>query len=687
MASWAADDSMILSQLLDEVVGTQEMIDARQDYCRMVDCLESKRVQKNFYFTGSKAEGLDLPGSDMDYMHDVNDSDKIKVIQSFDDNALMTSYGVFLMSTENVPAGFTLLQHVHPTLISLSLYRAFQSMNGLRYLSSDLFLQTEFSTMDIVQTFLPGCTAKRQGPSMELRTDPSDDVGTDFVPSIHCCFWPNQANEWVQRPRHFQWPTSHAISTITDFGFHLVPVGHPLSDTKPMEWRISFSLAERTLVWSFNHVQMQCYALLKIILKEFIKVRCNPQNQVLCSYFIKTFLFWKYETSELSFWREDNLKHCIKFLLFEFSKCIQEGVLRHYFIPRFNLLCIKLTRAAQSEILQLFDIIIQCDISILKECRTLHSVWSEFLLVREYPNDAICNVKRKNIVMYDECMMEMADFVYFFLDFYDNVVENSQSLSDTIAKMMRVLKTPLQTLIIGKCFFEKNIRLIWIKCDGFGNKGLYQLHRFAQKNIFSFEISTCKLWYAILLFQNGHFSSTLNIVNQVLSSIPPFAIYYYPYHTTSDEVKRLYADMFLDSDDTIYQRARKAWMFNLRLNKDMIDALPLAFQIELCFRQIEVWISPFTCAYYLQFMCYHQMQRYDERDRALEHLLQALVNLEQRGDPYTVCTSLNIAGHCSLLAGMRTVAQLAFCASIRQMQSIPSFLHCESALWYLQNCF
>ena len=71
--------------------------------------------------------------------------------------------------------------------------------------------------------------------------------------------------------------------------FNLVPVGHPHSDMQEMEWRISFSLAERALVWSFNHAQMQCYAIMKIILKEFIKVRCRPQNQVLCSYFIKTF--------------------------------------------------------------------------------------------------------------------------------------------------------------------------------------------------------------------------------------------------------------------------------------------------------------------------------------------------------------------------------------------------------------
>ena len=426
MASWTADDSMILSHLLDGVVGTQEMIEARQDHCRMFDSLQSKRMPGNIYFTGSKAEGLDLPCSDFDFMCNVNDLHEIKVVQSFDENVPMTPYGVFLMSTENVPAGFTLLQHVHQTRISPLHYSAFQNMNGFRYLSSDLFLQMRLSLTDsAAKEMLPWSTAKRQGPSMEISPGLAKKYDEmDFVPSIHCNFWPNEAKEWIQRPRQFQWPSSLAMSTIIDFGFHLVPVGHPKSDMKAMEWRISFSLAERTLVWSFNHVQMQCYALLKIILKEFIKVKCNPQNQVLCSYFIKTFLFWKYETTELSFWREDNLRHCIKFLLVEFSKCIQEGIIRHYFIPTFNLLYIKLTRAAQAEILQLFDIITQNDISILKECRTLHSVWSEFLLVREYPNNAICNVRRKKLLINDECMMKMADDFYTFLDFFGNVVDN-----------------------------------------------------------------------------------------------------------------------------------------------------------------------------------------------------------------------------------------------------------------------
>ena len=83
-------------------------------------------------------------------------------------------------------------------------------------------------------------TIQRQGPSIETWSDLGDrsESGTDYVFSIHCAFWPNESSEWVQRPRHSEWPTSQDISSIIDFGFHLVPVGHPKSQTKLMEWRI-----------------------------------------------------------------------------------------------------------------------------------------------------------------------------------------------------------------------------------------------------------------------------------------------------------------------------------------------------------------------------------------------------------------------------------------------------------------
>ena len=41
MTSWAAERSAILSLMLDEVSGTEEMVTIRQDFCRVSDCIES----------------------------------------------------------------------------------------------------------------------------------------------------------------------------------------------------------------------------------------------------------------------------------------------------------------------------------------------------------------------------------------------------------------------------------------------------------------------------------------------------------------------------------------------------------------------------------------------------------------------------------------------------------------------
>ena len=678
MASWKPDHSMILSLLLDTVVGTKEMIAIRQDHCKLCDCLMSADPQHNAYFTGSKSEGLDLPGSDQDYMLDVNNLHRIKVTQSSDENNDTFLYNILFMSTENVPPGFALLQYLHQTpLMDPLLYRASQNMYGRRYLSSDLFVQNFVSELRNMNK--PGLqSVQRQGPSAEVWVlgQNTSESGTDHVFSIHCPFWPNESSEWVHRKRHFSWPTSQDIATITDFGFHLVPVGHPHSDTKPMEWRISFSVAERTLVWSFNHVQMQCYALMKIILKEFIKVRCNPQNQALCSYFIKTFLFWKYETTELNFWQENNLRECIKYLLAEFSKCIREGVLRHYFIRRFNLLSVKLTRAAKTELLQLFDIIIQSDISILKECRTLRNVWLEFSQRRENKNNIISENKRENLLRNDMYMINKIDFLA-------QIIVNPCNVSNVFSQVLALsCKTPLQTLVQKQCLFEMYLTSLTRTCVT-GNKDVYRLCRTAENDTCSFDISTCKLWCAILLLKRGEFLSALNIINQMLSSIPPFAMYHKNF--IGNDAKQLYVDMFLDSEDTMIERARTAWMFDLKVKKNMADMVPLAIQIEIYFKgNSDVKLSPFTCAYYLQFLCYHRMQQYDNRDRALQQLIEVTNNDEQCGnEPWT---SLSIAGHCLILAGRRVQARNMFYVSYMAGQYAGIETE-NSAIWYLLNCF
>ena len=679
MANWTPEHSSSLSLLLDDVVGTEEMIAIRKDFCILWDSSVSHRKQYKCYYTGSKSEGLDLPGSDDDFMCDINQKLDMKVIQSLDETPQKSTESIWLMSIENAPPGFAYLQHVdhRSNPLHLTLALSTQIMNGLQHLSSDCIVKTLY---DLSNVLIPVNPRHRQGPSIEtwLENTDTSQPGIDFVLSIHCEFWPFIAAEWPERPRHYGWPSSRDISTITDFGCHLVAVGHPHSDTKLMHWRISFSVAERTLVWSFNQVQMQCYAIMKIILKEFIKIRRSPQNQVLCSYFIKTFLFWKYEMTELTFWRSDNLRECIKYVLTEFSKCVREGVIQHYFIPNFNLLSVKLTQEAKAELMLLFDIVIQSDIGILRDCRTFKTVWSEFQRMDENKNDILSHTKRRNTLKNDNFMMNIItklEEVYTLLSPRD-AVNMFLSLS---------CKTQLKNVLVKRGIFYTHIISHVKSCST--NKYFYQVYQIALNGIqCSTDISTCKLWCTILLLMKGEHLLALNIIYNVLSSIPPFAMYK-SIKCKTDEIygnNQLYVDMVIDSDITMIQRARKAWLFDVLIRKDMTKLVPLGIQIELYFCDSLVRLSPYVCTYYLQFLCYHELRQNDNRDRALQHLVDAALDEEQTG---VASHSLNLAGHCLLVAGERSRAKNIFWTSDLFSKMTPLRQKYNSAPWYLRNFF
>ena len=195
-----------------------------------------------------------------------------------------------------------------------------------------------------------------------------------------------------------------------------------------------------------------------------------------------------------------------------------------------------------------------------------------------------------------------------------------------------------------------------------------------------------KLWYAFFLFMKTDYSSALDITNKILSSIPPFVMCdAINLIRPNNENEQLYVDMFLDSDITVMQRVSRAWMFHMYIMKDMIDLVPLAIQIELYFGDplVVLQLSPLTCMYYLQFLCYHRMCRYDRRNCALQQLLDLLKG-EHTCNPQH---ALNITGHCLLLAGERAQAWRKFNESYQFTQLHPIMNKYNPALWYLQNCF
>ena len=235
----------------------------------------------------------------------------------------------------------------------------------------------------------------------------------------------------------------------------------------------------------------------------------------------------------------------------EFSNCLHEGVIRHYFFPRFNLLSVKLTREAQVELSQLIDIVIQHDITIFKECRTLRKVWSNFV---SFDGNKISleYLIRKNSVIQNDTAITAKIHEYIRVS---TVVTWADSSTSRILSLS--FETPLFSFAL-KCFqFQKLFKLS--SCTS--NKDTYGLQRMANNDALSIDISTCKLWYATLLYMKCDYTSVLRTVNQVLSSIPPYALYYSGGTICSrNQTKTLYTEMFLNSDMATAERARTSWL-------------------------------------------------------------------------------------------------------------------------------
>jgi hypothetical protein len=51
------------------------------------------------------------------------------------------------------------------------------------------------------------------------------------------------------------WPSSELKSKIIDHGILFVPIGCKGSKNEDIEWRLSFSVGEKLLIYSFTHVQ------------------------------------------------------------------------------------------------------------------------------------------------------------------------------------------------------------------------------------------------------------------------------------------------------------------------------------------------------------------------------------------------------------------------------------------------
>ena len=246
-------------------------------------------------------------------------------------------------------------------------------------------------------------------------------------------------------------------------------------------------------------------------------------------------------------------------------------------------------------------------------------------------------------------------------------------------------KTHLPSFAMG-ILHDESVSLTNIPLLNVGNKNLYRPRRFLQSNLFGIDISTSRLWYAMLMTKHGDYHLSLGIVNKLLSSISPFALYYSGLSIchVSGDTKERYIDMFISNDADVTKRAREAWMFDFRVMPLHMDMVPIAIHVELVHSDDDygLCLSTFVCAYYLMFLNYCGLRQYDNRDRALRQLIDVVNNPEQRG--HHEHNSYNIAGHCLLSIEEPEQALYMFIRSYMFTLPHQPFHHYNSAKYYLQ---
>ena len=157
----------------------------------------------------------------------------------------------------------------------------------------------------------------------------------DRVPCLISPSWPPCTSEFLTHPRPHGWPSQRLIDKIQKACCHVVGVGHPHSVNKHIEWRWSFSGAEKELIHDMSDTMAGVMYLLKAVKKKHWTKEDPDKPTTFCSYYIKTACLWVCEETDQSNTAiMDLCRQVIDWLV----TCYMTHTLPHYFIRGQNLI-------------------------------------------------------------------------------------------------------------------------------------------------------------------------------------------------------------------------------------------------------------------------------------------------------------------------------------------------------------
>ncbi|XP_045184622.2 uncharacterized protein LOC123542724 [Mercenaria mercenaria] len=374
------------NEVLDKLGYTKVLVEKRvKIYDNAADCLARVTNRNwpesiNIVVAGSRGEGMAVSWkSDLDTMFVQPAVKCFEIYSTTDFKAVENCVVAFELDLDDVPEGYTklLLKHIEWSCEYRKLTsRIMKSLKDNNYLKNGQRLIAAVENGDknvkkegwISRNNVFGEVTGPAQPHQFPLPFSNNCLSFDHVQAFPCAY-PSVLDDWFKRQRQNVWPSSNVLKAIKETDVFVVSVGLSGSKEEKLQWRISLTLAERSLVRSFNDTQIKVYAAMKMLVKHELKPICAN----ITSYIVKNVIFWVFENRSGSFQRNEFVEILLQSLIY-LKDCVTVGCLLNYTIPSRNLLRGKLSQEQACALKEHLNILITEDSTVLLRCPLVYKM-------------------------------------------------------------------------------------------------------------------------------------------------------------------------------------------------------------------------------------------------------------------------------------------------------------------------
>ncbi|XP_062601822.1 uncharacterized protein LOC134263484 [Saccostrea cucullata] len=636
-------------------LGTSQQVAMRRDVVDIRDMVGNQMKtsdEESRMWSGSYKEGFRLKGSDIDVMSWANNH---RVIWELSQSQYYNTHRqtLILCDCSDSPPGFTMLY-----LLSPSMYQVIQGacvrMNNRLYISSSESRKIQCSA--ILPDSIPhGPCATGVLPG---RTE------YDFAHCFASDFWPPSASSWIDRCH--SWPQLYIVDDIVKKGCHFVAIGHKLGRLEDHEWRISFSFAEHKLVCAMNHCQFLTYGLLKLFLTEIFNIGLSAGDKLLCSYHMKTAIFWVIQQNTLQHWCPQTLLECFWVCFKQVLKWVYEGVCPNFFIPQNNMFLNKVHGEAQHQLsIRLYGLY-EKGLTFL-----LHSpsIRSYIINVLHNPHLSICT-NEHTLISETKFDFELFQEIYLCDTLDTSSIQTCMRCLYTIEQMIdSPLLTQYQVIMLQKLtanVLQSTAFILYMETYTYKNKLRYRADKISchmLKLTAKFGCFTDMMYMAMYYYKTRRYMQALSIIEMIeLKLAQPYVMY----RSYSYVYTEMCSEAVGGQSWSTKMRQAVAWNIKLINRIHYISELIPEQQSAQQNNWPALYVPPFVTLYMLEIFCYRHIDT--TRAQTVLNDLQTLVHYDQGQfmDSGDRDISWQILGICQQVTGNLQAALYSYQQSLRQ---------------------